>query len=88
MKKNGNGNGSKTFVTITNLQIYKELCAFKANNEIKHVQIMKELETRNNDVLIQLVNYQSRVNNLKMGLGGIGVLSMATLGWLISHLLN
>ena len=87
MVKNGK-NGSRTFVTITNIQIYKELCEFKANNEIKHVQIMKELETSHNELLIMITNYQSQLTNLKMGLGGIAVLLMTTLGFLVSHLLK
>lgn len=81
-----NKNGNKTFVTITNMQIYKEFCEFKSENEIKHNQMLKDFEVKHNELLIKLGNYQSKITNLKMAMGGIGVLAMATLGWLILHL--
>jgi len=69
-------NGDKTFVTITNKQIYSELCQFKEDNEKQH-----------NEILLEISKYRSQVQNLKMALAGIGILTMTTLGFLINHLL-
>ena len=81
-------NGSKVFVNITNMQIYKELMELKSDNEIKHVQIMKDMELKHNALLLQINNYQSKMANLRMALGGIGLLTMTTLGFLVNHLLK
>lgn len=68
-------NGSKVFVTISNRQIYDELCQFKEQNAKEHQQIMDELSS-----------YKSQVTNLKYAVGGIAVLAMTTLGFLVNHL--
>jgi len=68
---------TKTFITISNQQIYDELTAFKTQNAIDHRNIMEEI-----------AGYKSQVFNLKLALGGIAVLSMTTLSFFVSHLLN
>ena len=70
-------NGKKTFVTITNQQIYQELCDLKEQNAKEHLAIMNEV-----------ASYKNQVTNLKLALGGVSVLVMATLGFLVSHLLG
>lgn len=69
-------NGNKVFVTITNKQIYQELCDFKEENAKQHQTILDEIS-----------KYKSQVANLKYAMVGIGVLGMTTLGFLINHLL-
>jgi hypothetical protein len=68
-------NGKKTFVTITNQQIYSELENLKEQNGKEHQMIMAEVS-----------RYKSQVMNFKLALGGIGVLALSTLGWLFIHI--
>jgi len=67
----------KVFVSITNKQIYNELTNFKNDNATQHQLIMDEI-----------AGYKSQVLNFKLALGGISLLAMSTLGFLVSHLLN
>lgn len=64
------------FITISNGQIYRELCEFKEENRKEHQAIMNEI-----------ASYKSQVSNLKMAIGGIGVLLMTMLGFFINHIL-
>lgn len=68
-------NGNKVFVSITNRQIYDELSQFKAQNAKEHLAILEEI-----------AGYKSQVLNLRLALGGIGILAMSTLGWLVLHI--
>jgi hypothetical protein len=68
-------NGNKVFVSITNKQIYEELCQFKEENAKQHQEILSEI-----------ASYKSQLSNLKYALGGIGVLVMTMLGFLVNHL--
>lgn len=70
-----NKNGNKVFVSITNKQIYEELCQFKEENTKQHQEILNEL-----------ASYKSQVTNLKYAVGGIGILVMTMLGFLVNHL--
>jgi hypothetical protein len=73
---------NKTFIKITNEQIYKQFMQFQLDNEQQHKNIMKEIES----LKTEIQNYRSQVTNLKLAIGGIGILTMATLGWFIVHL--
>ena len=68
-------NGKKTFVRITNQQVYDQLCELRKSNEIEHDKIMTLIE-----------GYKSQVSNLKYSLIGISALVMSLLGWFIYHL--
>lgn len=69
--KNGNG----IFISITNKQIYEELCRFKEENAKQHQIILDRIAT-----------YKSQVTNLKYAMGGFGILIMTMLGFLVNHL--
>jgi len=68
-------NGNKVFVTITNKQIYEELCQFKEENAKQHQEILNEI-----------ASYKSTLTNVKYAMGGIGVLVITILGFLVNHL--
>jgi hypothetical protein len=68
-------NGNKTFVKITNQQVYNELCALKKENTIEH-EIIKDM----------IEGYKSQVSRLQWSLGGISVLTISILAWFISYL--
>jgi hypothetical protein len=65
----------KAFVTISNREIYDELCTLKRNNEDEHQKIMGLIS-----------GYKSQVSRLKWALGGAFTLTLLTLGWFVSHL--
>ena len=76
-------NGNKVFVRITNEQVYKELKQFKEDNERQHIDMVKQIES----IRDEIQSYKGQVSYLKIAIGGIGILAMATLGWFIVHII-
>ena len=67
----------KTFVRITNQQVYQELCEMKAKNEQDHQRI-----------ITMISGYRSQVSQVKWALSGVTGLLLLNLGWFVSHLLK
>jgi hypothetical protein len=65
----------KTFVRITNEQVYKELCDLKQSNLSQHTDIMNMIS-----------GYRSQLARYKWALAGIMALSLTTLSWLFMHI--
>lgn len=72
----------KTFVKISNQQVYNELCDLKTNNEKDHDEIKTMIEGYNR----QMEEYKSQIGRLYWAIGGLGTLTMAILIFLINHL--
>ena len=78
---------NKTFIRITNEQVYKELCDLKIENAEQHRQILNAIENNRLENIKQIEELRGRLNAQKIALYGIGSLTMALLGWFILKLI-
>lgn len=77
---------NKTFIRITNEQVYKQLCDFKIENAEQHKAMLNELEKNRDFYITQIEMMRGRLNTQKIALYGLGSLTMAILGWFVVHL--
>lgn len=65
----------KTFIRISNQQVYDELCALKSANDKDH-----------DEIKLMIVGYKGQVMRLYWALAGMGILVISLLGFLINHI--
>jgi len=66
----------KTFINVTNKEMYCRFETLEKLNTVEHGQIMTLMNA-----------YKAQVARLYWGMSGIGGLTIFTLGWFISHLI-